>query len=134
MDHVSEMREEFSKTGESGYESVIQFKYPDLSHHSMDELIEIKQAILKDVRAEELKNLILNLWNNPTGSFSMLDKLSKEVEALLPWELSSGILRIVVKYLFPLSSNDHVKAEKSLGLLAGKTIVLMENESHYERR
>ena len=132
MAHVSELWEEAGIETEGKHEKMISFKCPDLSNHLLDDLIEIKKKSFKHGKIKELRSLILNFWENPTGNFLTLERISKEIEVSRPWEFSAGALNITAKFLIAPSNNDPLQTNRMLRDLSGKTIILVEHESRYE--
>jgi len=132
MDHVSELWEEAGIETGGQQEEMVSFKCPDLSEHPLDGLIEIKRKSFKQDKIKELRRLILNFWENPTGNFVTLERLSKEIEVSRPWEFSAGALNITAKFLIAPSNNDPLQTNRVLRDLSGKTIILVEHESRYE--
>ena len=71
------------------------------SQYTLEDLVEIKKKRLNDDKIRELKGLILTFGENVTNNLPRMEALSKEVEASCPWDISEGVLNIMVTYLPP---------------------------------
>jgi hypothetical protein len=132
MDYITELWKEL--TGEKGVTSIptFQFKIPDLSHQTLENLVKIKKEYFNDGKFGDLKRHILDFGIKPTNKLSTVEKLSTEVEASCPWELAKGRLNIVLKYLYSTDDNKELDEDRVLPHLINKTIVLVERASHNE--
>ena len=132
MDYVSELLEESGDKHDSTHEQIIQFRFPDLSQYSLEELTEIKLQFFKDGKIREMKNLILDFWKNPAGNFPTLERVSREFETSCPWQLSDEKLNIMIKYISLPSDTGHLKIDTVLHHLSNKTIITVEEASCHE--
>ena len=114
-----------------GFTSIC-FKFPDLSHRSLKDLAEIKKTHLNDDKIRKLKALILDLGKNAHTHLPRLEALAKEVEASCPWEISQGVLDIMVTYLAPVTERDQGLMDTILKGLENRTLVLVEDKSEHE--
>jgi len=134
MEYVSDLWKESRIEDQAEVGQFIRFKFPDLSHYPLKDLAETKRTDFNDDKIRELKNLILDFGKSAIKNLSKLQKLSKEVEKSCPRGLSEGTLEIMVKHLPPIADKDHLKTDSILKDFMNKTIVLVENASHHERR
>ena len=132
MEYVSDLWNESRFEDQAEGTPFIRFKYPDLSHHALEDLAEIKGRHFDDDRIRELKNLILDFGKNASHNLSKLKKLSKEVERSCPWGLSEGTFEIIVRHLPPFPDDEHHKTDSVWKNFMHKTIVLVESSSHHE--
>jgi hypothetical protein len=134
MGYVTDLWEE-SQYGERRERlASMRFKFPDLSHCTMEELDEIKETRLNDEKIRELKNVLLEPDKNLPNSAPRLEALGKEVEASCPWDISEGLLNIVVTYLPPIPEREQPKMARIFRGLGNKALALVEDKSQYERR
>jgi hypothetical protein len=110
----------------------IRFRFPDLSQRSLEDLAEIKKTHLNDDKIRELKALLQNPGKNAANHVSRLEALARELEATCPWEISEGVLNLMVTYLPPIPESDQVPIHRVLKGLKSKTLVLVEDKSHHE--
>ena len=99
---------------------------------ALEDLAEIKKTHLNDDKIRGLKALILDLAKKAHNNLPRLEALAKEVEASCPWEISEGVLNIMVTYLAPIPESDQVPMDGILKGLRNKTLVLVEGKSHDE--
>ena len=104
----------------------IRFRFPDLSQRSLGELFEIKKTHLDDDRIREMKGLIQHPGKNGANHVSRLEALARELETSCPWEISQGVLNIVVTHIPFIPESDQAKMDKVLIHLSHKTIILVE--------
>ena len=126
MGYVTDLWEESQNEDQGEGLASIRFRFPDLSQRSLEGLAEIKETRLNDDRIKELKALLLDPGKNGANHVSRLESLAKEVEASCPWDISEGVLNIMVTYLPPLPEKDQVKMNRVLKRLSHKTIILVE--------
>jgi hypothetical protein len=131
MAYVTDLWKEYQIEDQGEDIGTIRFKFPDLSQYTLEDLGEIKKKRLNDDKIRELKGLILKLGENVTNNLPRLEVLSKEVEASCPWELSGGVLNIVVKYFASFPQGNQTKMERVLRGLTNKTLFLVEDGSHH---
>ncbi|MGD2126237.1 MAG: hypothetical protein PVG99_09170 [Desulfobacteraceae bacterium] len=129
MDHVSDLWREYATDIDGIPEMGVTFKIPNLSEHSLVELMKIKRQVFQDTLFAELKKRIQNIWRDPKGSLSALEGLSKEIENTFPGQFSSSILDISLKYLSPVSTHGAAKKGELLRQLSGQAIVLVDEEA-----
>jgi hypothetical protein len=129
MGYVIDLWEESQNEEQGEGLASIRFKFPDLSQHPLEDLAEIKRTRLNDDKIRELKALLLDPGKNPANNVSRLEALAKEVEASCPWEISEGVLNIMVTYLPPIAKSEHLKADRILKGLKDKTLVLVEDSN-----
>jgi hypothetical protein len=132
MDYASELWKDLGDGDNMTHDSSVRFKFPDLSQHTLENLITIRRKYFNDGIMRELKNLILEVGERPEQNLSKLKKLSHEVESFCPWELGEGTLKIWVQHLAPLADDEHIKGHGVLKHLSRRTIILVEAEPHYE--
>ncbi len=132
MDYVTDLWKESQIEDQGEGLASIRFKFPDLSQRSLEDLAETKKMHLNDDKIRELKALILDLGKNAHSNLPRLEALAKEVEASCPWEISQGVLNIMVTYLVPIPESDQVPMDGILKGLRNKTLVLVENKSRHE--
>jgi len=132
MAYVTDLWKEYQIEDQGEDMGTIRFKFPDLSQYTLEDLGEIKKKRLNDDKIRQLKGLILKLGENVTNNLPRLEVLSKEAEASCPWELSGGVLNIVVKYFAPFPQGDQTKIERVLKDLTNKTLLLVEDGSNHE--
>ncbi|MGD9033369.1 MAG: hypothetical protein PVH02_11940 [Desulfobacteraceae bacterium] len=126
MDYVTDLWKESQYEEQGEALASICFKFPDLSQRTLGDLAEIKETRLNDDKIRELKALILDLGKNAANNVSRLEPLAKEVEASGPWEISKGVLNIVVNYFAPLRESGQKKMHRVLKQISNKTIILVE--------
>ena len=126
MDYVSELMKETRSVDEKTHESFVNLRFPDLSHHPLENIAEIKKEYLIDSTLREMTTLISELGTDPGGNLIKLDTLSKQAEGSYPWELSQGTLDIRVQYLSPLSDSDYLQWDWALKNLCYKTIIYVD--------
>jgi hypothetical protein len=110
----------------------IRFRFPDLSQRSLEDLAEIKKTRLNDDKIRKLKAVLQHPGKNAANHVSRLEALARELEATCPWEISEGVLNIMVTYLPPIPESDQVLIHRILKGLKSKTLVLVEDKSHHE--
>ena len=132
MDYVSELFKESRSVDEGTHDPIVQLRFPDLAHHPLEDMAEIKKEYFSDSKFGEMKTLISELGIDPGGNPTKLETLSKHVEDSYPWELSQGTLNIRVQYLSPLSDSEHPKGERVLKPLFNKTLLCMDDSSYHE--
>jgi hypothetical protein len=132
MGYVTELWEESQNEDQGEGLASIRFRFPDISQRSLEDLVEIKKTRLNDDKIRELKALLLDPGKNPANHVSRLAALAKEVETSCPWEISEGVLNIMVTYLPPIAKSEHLRADRILKGLKNKTLVLVEDKSHHE--
>lgn len=132
MKYVSDLWNESGFEDQAENTPSIQFKFPDLSHHTLQELAETKRTQCNNDKIRELKDLILDFGENAIHNLSKLADLSKEVETSCLPELSEDTLEIMVKYLPHFPEDAHHETNSVLRNLMNKTIVLVENSSSRE--
>jgi hypothetical protein len=132
MDYVSELFKESRSVDGGTHDPVVQLRFPDLAHHPLEDMAEIKKEYLIDSKFGEMKTLISELGIDPGGNLTKLETLSKHVEDSYPWKLSQGTLNIRVQYLSPLSDSEHPKGERVLKPLFNKTLLCMDDSSYHE--
>ena len=129
MSYVTDLWEESQNEDQRGNLAFIRFKFPDLSHCTLQELVAIKKTRLNDDKIRELKRLILDFGKNSPRNLSRLEALAKEFETHRLWELSRGSLEITVRHLAPIAQTDQPKMAKVLSGLTNKTLALVEGKS-----
>ena len=132
MDYVTDLWKESQNEDQGEGLASIRFKFPDLSQRSLGDLAGIKKTRLNDDKIRRLKALILDLDKNDHHNLSGLEVLAKEVEASCPWDISEGVLNIVLTYLAPIPGSDQVPMGRILEALEKKTLVLVEDKSDRE--
>ncbi len=132
MDYVSELFKESRSVDGGTHDPVVQLRFPDLAHHPLEDMAEIKKEYFIDTKFGEMKTLISELGIDPGGNLTKLETLSKHVEDSYPWKLSQGTLDIRVQYLSPLSDSEHPKGERVLKPLFNKTLLCMDDSSYHE--
>ena len=126
MDYVAELWDDFGAGEEAVHSPAIEFKFPDLSHLTLENLSEIKRKHLKDGKIRDFKKLIQETVENRANELPELDKLSKEFEALWPSELSKGTLNVTLKYLPSLPGTEIPEINETLKHFSNKTMILIE--------
>ena len=126
MQFVSDVWKETEEKEENARDRVVKFEFPDLSLQPLDDLIDIKRKFLEDAKVDDLKNVLMGLWEDPDRLLAELDRLAKEIAPRFPWEYSGGTLEITVRYL-----SDH-PGPGILKHLSGKTMILLENKPDNE--
>jgi hypothetical protein len=126
MDYVTDLWKESQNEDQGEDLASIRFKFPDLSQRSLGDLTETRKTRLNDDKMRELKALILDLGKNGANNVSRLEVLAKEVEASGPWEVSKGVLNIMVNYFAPLPQGGQKKMNRVLKQISNKTIILVE--------
>jgi hypothetical protein len=132
MDYVSELFKEARGVDEGTQDTIAQLRFPDLAHHPLEDMAEIKKEYFSDMKFREIKTLIADLGIDPEGNVTKLETLSKHVEESYPWDLSRGTLDIRVQYLSPLSDSEHLNGEMVFKSLFNKTIICMDDISYHE--
>ena len=132
MNHVTDLWQEYGDLDRGTLDREVAFRFPDLSHLRLEELLEIRGRL--DKKTGELKQTILDLRKDPAGQLARLDALSSEVENESPWDLSSGTLKLLLRYFAPYSVTKRGGKERILKHLFGKAMILVETEeAHHER-
>ena len=126
MDYVAELRDNFGAGEEAVHSPAIEFKFPDLSHLTLENLSEIKRKFLKDGKIRDFKKLIQKTVKNRAYELPELDKLAKEFEALWPSELSKGTLNVTLKYLPSLPGTEIPEINETLKHFSNKTMILIQ--------
>jgi len=129
MHFVSDLWKETETKGQNPLDTIVRFEFPDLSHHTLVDLIAMEKTFIEDADIGELKNVMMDLWKDPQNSLFKLDELVKETAPRFPWEDSGGILDITVKHLIPYSGEDY---DERLRPLSGKTMILVEDKANSE--
>jgi hypothetical protein len=126
MDYISELFKEAGSVVGGTNDPIVQLRFPDLAHHPLEDMAEIKKEYFSDSKLREMKTLISELGIDPGGNATKLETLSKHVKDAFPWELSQGTLDIRIQYLSPLSDSEHLHGERVLKSLSNKTIMCMD--------
>ena len=126
MDYVTDMWKESQNEDQGEDLASIRFKFPDLSQCSLGDLAGIKRTRLNDDKIRKLKALILDLGKDEHKNLSRLEALTTEVEASCPWELSKGVLNIMVKHFVPSPPDGQTKMDSVIKQISNRTIILVE--------
>jgi hypothetical protein len=110
----------------------IRFGFPDLSQYSLEEIIEIKKTRLNDQKIREFKENLLDSGKSGANQWSRLEALAREVEASCPWDVSQGVLNIMVTYLPPIPESAQVPMDRIFKDLEKKTLALVVDKSDHE--
>ncbi|MDY7038737.1 MAG: hypothetical protein SV375_21610 [Thermodesulfobacteriota bacterium] len=128
MDYVIELDKNYRIENKAVDPPVIEFKFPDLSHHTFTDLVKINKEHNISSKISELKNIILDLGTSSTLNFTELHQTIKEVEASCLRDLSDKTINIMLKYFSPISGIRHLERGDTLELFFNKTIILMEDD------
>jgi hypothetical protein len=105
----------------------LQFKFPDFSHLSLEDIYEIKKKSSGDNRVRGLKDLLLSFGDNPIQSLPKLEKLTANLEKSYPSEKTKNSLRITVKYLPPFPDTGHHESNSPSAYLENRILFLIED-------
>jgi hypothetical protein len=129
MNFVSDLWKDVEAKEDNAPNPFIRFEFPDLSHHTLPDLIDMEKVFIEDADIGELKNVMMGLWQDPQNNLSELDRLAEEIAPRFPWKDAEGTLEITVKHLLPCSGDD---CDERLKPLSGKTVVLVEDKANSE--
>lgn len=132
LDYVTDLWQESQIEDQGEGLASIRFKFPDLSQRSLEDLSETKKMHLNGDKIRELKALILDLGKKAHTHLPRLRALAKEVEASCPWDISEGVLNIMIIYLTPIPESAQIPMDVILKGLKNRTLVLVENKSLHE--
>ena len=104
---------------------LIEWIVPDLSGQPLTDKDSINQKDIEK-RIRETIGLILDLHKNPEGNIDALSSLSKEFNDSLQTDLTGGTLKILIRYLYPVSDKELTQGDMIFGQLSNKTILLAE--------
>jgi hypothetical protein len=132
LDYVSQLWEDFKMEDKAFHAPVLHFNIPDLSHHGLEDLADIRRRRFSNEKIEKLKNLLLTLSKETVGDLTALHRIPEEAERAFPWELSEGSLHVTVKHLPAPSNSQLSNKDKVSKYFFHKTLVFMGDASLYE--
>ncbi len=127
MDYADELWKEAGNGSQVDGISSLQFKFPDFSHLSLEDLYEIKRASSADDTVRGLKNLLLSFGDDPIHNLPKLEKLTANLEKSYPFEKTKNFLKITVKHLPPFPVFRHHESHSPSAYLENRILFLAED-------
>ena len=112
-----------SAAGPAG-QAALRFRVPDLSSYEFEDLQKSKAALMRNSRAGELKESLLEYRQNPSGDLTALAKRAEEVEVSFPWESATGALAVTVT--FPDPAGTTPPTDPVTRILANHPLILVQ--------
>jgi len=119
---LSDLWSEYRSTGQSE-EQMLRFFWPDLSHLNAVEFRASKRVLEGDDRMREFKEALKGILRDPTVPLTELSTLAKNMDMSTGRKYGNTVGFTV--RLFELGTDSHT-AKRSLGLLSGKPLFLLE--------
>jgi hypothetical protein len=126
MTNIADKWENISNGDIRANYSDVKFRVPNLSLHSQERQMAIREKYDIDEKMNRIKDLIINLHKSPLDYWKNLEEYSIELENSFPWELSEHILRLTLKPLFVMGEKGFDKESGLLNYLFNKTLILAE--------
>ena len=127
MDYADELWKQPGNENQVDGVPSLQFKFPDLSRLSFEDLYEAKKTSYGNDTAAELKDLILNFGDDPVHNLPKLAELTADLEKSYPFEKTKNTLMITIKYLPPFPDDGHHESDSPSPYLENRMLILVED-------
>lgn len=84
-------------SGKGEMDLTFRMQWPELSRYPMDELMDLKKKYFNENPFREMKRGVAHFGQNPSSEMSNLDRLKKEVDAILPWGVSDSRMELQLR-------------------------------------
>ena len=127
MDYADELWKQPGNESQVDGISSLQFKFPDFSHLSLEDLYEIRRASSADDTVRGLRDLLLSFGDDPIHNLPKLEKLTADLEKSFPCEKTKNFLKITVKHFPPFPDSRHHESDSPSVYLENRTLFLVED-------